>query len=78
MLLLPTWDGDILKGKVNYFDSAYTDEVKKKKIGQSAAKHLILDEGSTTSKSWSRNTKGILSKLLGKETGDAVDITVKI
>ena len=40
MLLLPTWDGDILKGKVNYFDSAYTDEVKKKKIGQSAAKHL--------------------------------------
>ena len=50
MLLLPTWDGDILKGKVNYFDSAYTDEVKKKKIGQSAAKHLILDEGSTTSK----------------------------
>ena len=51
MLLLPTWDGDIPKGKANHFDSAYTDEVKKKKIGQSAAKGLEIDQGSTTSKS---------------------------
>jgi hypothetical protein len=69
VLLLPTWDGDILKGKVNYFDSAYKDEVKKKKIGQSAAKGLELDEGSTTSKSC--NKAYIRSEIL-VEMGDSL------